>query len=343
MERTLFGFVRFTTILLCGLAGTLPHQAFAQQYYGPIYYSQSTSTEILGSSDCLGTNGQISYDSTYQLIVPAKYLPQVPATLSGLEVINDSATNSLTYEQLQIRVANTPASSLSPTFGSNLVSPFIAVNGTNVLIAYNRGAWSPLPIVSGFRHDGTSAIVVEIRKSINSSSYPLGVGIQIQTTSMPPRSDLPPALFSRSSFGGGGFTSAIATFSSPVPIKVLLLFNDVPTTTIRGDISGGPLLTFHRGGRASLAIHAPPGSRYLLLADASFGSALPVAGVSGRFLLSPTFSPLTAGSVSASGVEEMTSRIPRDPTLVGLPVVFQSIVAVGGNLFFTNGVDAIIR
>ncbi|MBL8900916.1 MAG: hypothetical protein JNM84_25005 [Planctomycetes bacterium] len=309
----------------------------------PLAYPQSTTTESVGNVVPFGVvRANRNFDeSRYQLLIPATHLPTTPTMIAGLEVSSQVWTGTLIYSSLQITLSNTPAASLSSAFDANLLAPTLVYGAANIGIAFTARRWSPIPFSTPFLHNGTDALVIDLKKVINRASIPSVPGVLTVETAAR-RGDLPLAYGTFGPFGSGASTAATASLAYTEFLMVRLLVVDAPTVELQSDVSGTTGNTFALGATADVRLHSVSGSPFLVFAESTFIAPFVIPPIQGALLI-PPLTVLFSGTTGANHAATLSMTIPHIDLLLGGRVTFQGIALQGGNLRFTNGADALIN
>lgn len=283
------------------------------------------------------TGGNFAEGRTHVLIRGVE-LPGPGAVLLGMDVHGQNNA-SLLYQSLDITVSPTQATSLNPAFGNNLVAPQTLFSATNHQIVWNS-QWVPITFTTPYVHDGSSALVIEIKKVVDPSTF---VFLTCSTSSDPSRGDLPPMVYELGGPGSGAAQNAIGRFSAPA-LAVRLRWAGSPTVRVRSDRSGPNNNQFAIGGSITHTVAGSPNELFINLIAQSFltpPQALPP--VIGEWRVNgPT---MNLGVMPAGGEAPTVINIPNDTLLVGQYFTWQSLTVAPGlsGAWFTNGVDAFVR
>ena len=335
------------TRLLIALACVSPPTVAQSLTYSS--YPQDTLAESTGTYASFGTNATGGGDeSTFQQMVPARYLPGTGTPILGLEVAANY-TGSVTYSFLQITLAHTTATSLSKTFASNLASgATVVLGGNDVTLNYVRGAWSQIAFATPFFYDGTSNLVIEIRKLIDRAKHPpqWRGHLTMQTRGNPVRFDLPQQVYDFGPFGSGVSQATTSRLGSVYPMSIRLDWGGSPTLVLKSDPGGTTPngATFALGTSFDHTVQGRPGANYAGLFSVGFAPSPfshPILVGLGYLDLTRTVT-LLSGTVPGTGFATTTMTIPTGASLVGLHATFQSVV-VEGPLKWTNAADAIVN
>ncbi|MGE3171782.1 MAG: hypothetical protein AB7O97_04095 [Planctomycetota bacterium] len=280
----------------------------------------------------------IGAEARTQLLLRSVELPASGAVLTGIEV-HCPGTLTMTYQALTITVARTTQTGLGNTFAANLAAPVVVLQGNGLSVPYVSGSWSVIPLNGSYVHDGFSSLVVEFRKVVSPGSL---FFCSMDTPSAPARTDRPPMLYSLGGLGSGVANASVATVTAE-PIALRLVWSGVPTMRHRSDIqpSGNH---YALGSPVDLVVDGTPGSFFMTGVDLAFQPVpFVLPGVGGR--LRVVGQTIGGGTLDANGVGVQTVRIPVDPGLVGVKVVYQggvfdALTRVGT---FTNGHDHFVN
>lgn len=311
-------------------------------------YVQDAVTGFYGNTVPLGcASSGLFAEGRSQILIPAAYLAGPNAVLNALACVgnNSSAGNvTLTYASLKITVSRTSATSLSATFANNLPLPQVVLNATNLTIPWVAGTWTAIPFTTGYLHDGTSNLVIEIQKVVS----PLG-DATMRTIQNAGRTDLPRMINALGGVGSGAHLAAVATVTSNWPLSMELRWNGlsgttVPTVRLKSNNGGAASNQFAIGTTVEHRVQGAPGALFVNLQ--SLGLLSPPR------LLPPVVGQqwvdgvtVNLGLLPASGLHTTFWALPANPALVGLYSAFQSVVAPApfAQLAFTNVADCIVR
>lgn len=280
-------------------------------------------------------------ESRTQFLVPKDELPGAGAMLLGMELCTSSSVTA-DYASLEVTAAATNATSLVSTFASNLNASAIVVRPpTPLQVAYSSTSWVAISFPAAYVHDGSSALVLDIRKQVQAAtSY---ATVSMRASSNPPRSDRPSMVYS---FGGPGSGQSNATsgFAAADPISFRLLWSDAPTVHVRGEL-GVSNNRFNIGGSLDLTMSGDAGKLWALAAGSGFlATPGPIPGITGTFRLQGAVL-FAAGLLDASGEGTVPVSLPNNPNLVGLYLVYQgaTVDPATGVTVLTNGTDHFIN
>jgi hypothetical protein len=327
------------------LVGVALASALSAQVQTTAYVQESTIGNN-GNAAALGCNPTgLFAESRSQILIPAQYLPGPGAVLLGLGALgaSSSGTNTtLTYASLRITISPTTATSLSPTFASNLPAPQTLLNVVNLTVNWQAAAFTPITFVNTYTHDGVSSLVVDIQKIVS----PIG-DATMKTVQNARRTDLPRMINALGNAGSGAHAATTATALSNSPLSLQLRWAGVggaftPTVKLKSD----PAAPFHSqfaiGRSIDVTTEGEPGS--LCAAFESLATAAPVTipGMVGQFWLDNPVA-LDVGVVPPAGRASAVQPIPNDPALVDLRLSFQSLViSPAWSWQWTNVADCIV-
>lgn len=286
------------------------------------------------------TNGSFGEGHT-MFLVPKDELPSFPAILTGIE-IHCQATASLVYSSLTLNLGPTTATSLQPTFANNFpTAPTNVLQAVGLQVNYLSNAWVQIPFTTPYVHDGTSALVIEIQKVVQTAaSYPF---MTMSTSSSPSRTDRPNMVYAFSTPGGGASTSPTGPYAAN-PLSFRLVWAGTPTLRNRGDL-GSSQNQYNVGGTVLLTMNGPSSHLYLIAAATSFlPVAAPIPGITGDLRLNgPVI--FDAGLLDPAGVATYTVSIPNNPALVGFYITYQgaTVDPVSVGITLTNGTDHFVN
>jgi hypothetical protein len=252
-----------------------------------------------------------------QILIRASELPGPGAQLIGLEVHAQSDV-TLIYSSLQIRVAPTQNTTLSPTFAANLASPQLVLSQGALPVTYAQSSWTTILFGAPYVHNGQSSLVLDVQKIVDPATFALAV---MDVPSQPTRPDLPRMIYAFGGPGSGASLSSSALVAAD-PLCVRLLWRSASTMRHRSDVAASGN-HYALGTIVNLFVEATPGSSFFVgYDDALLGVPVVVPGV-------PDFLRITApiatiGTVDATGIGALGVLIPLNPFLVGLRVVYQA-------------------
>lgn len=282
-----------------------------------------------------------------QILIPARYLPGPGAVLLGLAALGASgaATNtSLTYSLLRVTISRTTATSLNPSFASNLPAPQVLLNVTNLPVNWQANAFTPITFVNTYSHDGTSSLVIDIQKVVS----PIG-DASMKTIENARRTDLPRMINAFGTAGSNAHLATTATATNNSPISLQLRWAGpggtfTPTVKLKSDPSAPFRAPFAIGRPVDTIVQGAPGSVFANFESTSvFSSPVAIPGVLGQLWLGNPLL-LNVDAMPASGQSIVTQTIPNDPALVNLYLAFQSLVVEqpAGQWRLTNLADCIV-
>jgi hypothetical protein len=319
---------------------TAANLAFAQQL--PTSHPQDTLQGGGGNFSPFGVFSTGSgAEARSQILVPKNELPGPGAVLTGIELLA-LVGGTVDYASLQITASPTPATSLSSTFAANVVGPTtVVLQATSLQVAHSQTAWVAIPFTQPYVHDGTSALLLDIQKVVQTA--PSYTFVTTKITSSPARTDRPQMVYS---FGGpgSGQSAATAAFGNAEPISFRLSWLGTPTLRNRGDT--GPAGTqYHLGGSVLLTTNGSPGSFWVLAAGTGFlASSVVIPGLGGSLHLDGAV-VFAGGLLDATGVGQHTVSIPNVAGLVGayLPYQAATVDPLNGAIVLTNGSDHFVN
>jgi hypothetical protein len=276
-----------------------------------------------------------------QILVPANELPATPAVLTGIELLA-LIGGTVDYASLQIEASPTPATSLSLSFAANVVAtPTVVLQATSLQVAHSTTAWVAIQFTQPYVHDGTSALLLEIQKVVQTA--PSYTFVTTKKTSSPARTDRPQMVYV---FGGPGSGQATATsaFANDEPISFRLLWTATPTLRNRGD-GGTSGNQYNIGGSVVLTTQGSPGSFWVLAAGTGFLSpAVVIPGIQGELRLDGAI-VFAGGLLDAAGQGLHTVSIPNVAGLVGIYLPYQAATVdpSSGAIVLTNGTDHFVN
>ncbi|HLQ36842.1 MAG TPA: hypothetical protein VK348_03510 [Planctomycetota bacterium] len=279
-----------------------------------------------------------------QILIPPQFLPVVNSMLVGIAASGSDSAHApatITYASLKITVSPTTATSLSATFANNLPAPSVLLDVANLTLSYQSDSWTVIPFTTGFVYDGTSALVIDIQKVANAPADVTHVTVQSSN-----RTDLPRMINALGTAGSGAHLATTATVTTNFPLSMQLRWNGlfgttVPTLKLKSDNLGNGN-QFALGRTIDVTVQGAPGAVYVNQEGLSlFNPPHALPPVVGRYWVNGI--TLNVGTLPASGQSTLTQPIPANPALVGLHLVYQSLVAEGAALRFTNAADCILQ
>jgi len=293
----------------------------------------------------LGVSSSTSFDeSRSQHLLLAPFLPPTPAVLSGIAVSPHVIGAAVPYQSLTISLGLTTASTLSPTYATNLPSPTVVFQQTSFSISYpSAAAWVPITFQTPFQYDGISNLVIEFQKVIDRPNNPMTVTTSHQLVTFPTRTDLPGAIWNFGTYGSGASTAPTATTTTGGKLLLRLIWGSTRTLTIASTRITSPSRNyFHLGATATLTVQGLPGEQYVNTIDiALLGTPVVVPPVVGYYWLPSFFNIFFIGILDGTGRGPLPIVVPNEMSIVGIHVYFQSATA-GAGIVFTNVADAII-
>lgn len=311
-------------------------------------YVQDTVTGMSGNAVPLGCGPTgLFVEGRSQILIPAAYLGCPNAILGGLAAVGQNsfaASTSIRYASLKITLSRTTASTLSPTFANNLPLPQVVLNATNLTVNYTAGAWTPIQFTSGYLHDGTSNLVIEIQKVVS----PVG-DATMKTIANAGRTDLPRMINALGGAGSNAHQATTATATNNSPMSMQLLWNGVggttvPTVRLKSDTGGAASNQFAIGTNVLHTVQGAPGALFVnMQALALLNPSRPLPPVIGRQWVDGI--TVNLGLLPANGLATFTWALPGTPSLVGLYSAFQSLVSPApfSQLYFSNVADCFVR
>jgi hypothetical protein len=322
-------------VLAFALTGLIPAQQLTA-------HPQETLLNTSGNIAPFGIAGAGGFaESRCQILVPRQELVANPGPLVAIEV-HALSPGPVNYAQLEIRIAPTTATALSTTFAQNFASPpTLVLQASNFQLTYGSG-WQRVQFQQPFQHDGTSGIVIEIRKVAQPlPNQPL---VTMAASSSPPRTDRPGMVYAQG-VGGSGAVNATVANTLAVPIAHRLLWSGASTVRHRSDPSGVAGNQYAIGGSVNIVLQGPAGQLWVVAAALGYlPPGVVVPGLQGEFRLNGAVS-FGGGVLDGSGVALQPVGIPNVAALVGLFVVYQGVVVdpAGGVVRFTNAMDHFVN
>ncbi len=276
-----------------------------------------------------------------QFLVPKDELPGPGTLLTGIE-LTALIGGTVDYASLEISAAPTTATSLSNTFASNLVNPpTVVLPATPLQVTWSTTAWSAIDFAVPYVHDGTSALVIEVKKVVQAA--PSFTFVTMRKNSVPSRGDRPQMVYS---FGGpgSGTSNATSAFGNDEPVSFRLRWQMTPT--LRNESAQGPSNNqYGLGGSVTFKIDGDPNELWVLAAGSGFlPTSTFVPGLLGTFRLAgPTL--FASGLLDPNGVGTFALNIPNTPTLPGLYLAYQAatVAPATGVIWLTNGTDHFVN
>jgi hypothetical protein len=208
--------------------------SLAGQQFTMTAHPQETLQSTNGNFSPLGcySNGS-GAEARSQILLRGFELPGPGSALLGLEV-RSWQSQALTYSSLQIDVQPTAATSLSTTFAANVPAPHTVLQATALPFAYATGRWTPIPFPTPYVHDGSSSLVIDIRKVVDPTTIAF---VTMDNCQSPPRTDRPQMVYS---FGmpGSGAANSLNAFGRTEPIALRLRWVGPPTVRNSGSTWG---------------------------------------------------------------------------------------------------------
>jgi hypothetical protein len=291
----------------------------------------------------IGETGSCGEGRT-MLLVPARELPTTPCVLLGIDVHPQMAA-TITYSSLAIRCAPTSATTLQSAFASNFGAPPTTVlAASNLTLSWQNG-WMPIVFSTPYLHDGSSSLVIEIKKNIQAAgSYPF---VTMSTSSFPARTDRPAMIFAFGTPGSGASQASTSAYAAnPLSVRLRWLFT--PTVRHRSDVGGLFHHQYNLGGTVEVTVAGAPGHIYLLGAGYDWLPArLPIPGLRGALWITTPTGPIVfaQGMLGASGEAMHPISIPPIAALVGMRLTYQAETIDPSTMEITlsNGSDHFIN
>jgi hypothetical protein len=295
---------------------------------------------------CL-TNG-LFVEGRSQILIPAPLLPGPNAKLTGIGVHSQTTTGgsgTLTYPLLKITAARGSATGLSPTFASNLVSPVVVLNATNLPIQWVANSWTVIPFSTPYVHDGRSDLVIEIQKIVVPT-----LDLASRTIQNAGRTDLPRMINALGGAASGAHSAATATVTTNYAPSLQLRWTSasppgVATLKVRSDAASTWANQFALGRSVDITVQGAPGAPvFHLIAPGIHIRTTTSPLLDGRLWLEGWLT-WSQGILPASGETTITLPIPQNSALVGVYLAHQSIVAAtpAPPWKVTNAADYYIR
>ena len=315
----------------------------AQATTGPVAYPQATTTTSQGHVAPLGHDATRTFDEgRFQQLVPARYLPGIPTSIHAISVVGATFHSEIAYESLEIRLAHTTSEELGLDFDANLDGPELVASGPRTF-DLRFDSWSRIGFDTPFVYDGSSSLVIEIRKRVRLDTNALGDPIVAsRIASNPGRADLPAPRYASGRQGSGADRATRATHSLPTPMCLELEF-EASTLTVRGDRGGAERNVFGLGTSFTLEVHATSGTHYAMLAFPGLVPGVATPPVEGLAYLPVAFALPVGGNPVTTPEIELT--IANRAGLIGFRAAFQAAVLDfhTGTITWTNAVDLLIN
>jgi len=308
-----------------------------------VAYPQDTTTFSSGNIVPLGSFGPTSNfeEGRWQQLIPATHLPTTQGLVFGMSFICQTLTGTMTYPSLRITMSHTTATTLGTTFASNLPTPVLVLNATNLPVNWVSRGWVQINFTTPFAYNGTDNIVFDIQKVVT----PIASGIAtMETDGNPGRSDLPPTRYAFGGVGSGASNATTASFSV-IPLQVRLAWQRTPSLFLKSDrLLSGSTNVFAITGSIDVGLDAGTGAQWVAFLDAGFTTPYTVPGLLGfgRVLPTVVFPVRTV----TTAPDSFNLPIPGLTGLVGAQFAMQALAidpTLGSNVFFTNAADFIVR
>ncbi len=285
-------------------------------------------------------NGAFAEGRT-MILVPARELPTAPAQLVGIAV-HGPIPSTVTYSSLTVNCAPTNATALQTTFANNIAGqPTTVLQASGLTVTYPVATWVAIPFTTPYAHNGSSALVIEIRKVVQTAAvFP---DATMATSSSPPRTDRPNMVYALGGPGSGASTVPFASVAAN-PLSIRLQWLGTPTMRNRSDL-GSSGNQYNVGGAVTLAVDGQPGHLYVLAAALAFlPQQLPIPGIGGALVLNGPVS-FTSGLLGAAGAGTFAFTIPPSPVFVGFHLSYQAAIVdpVTIATVLTNGTDHFVN
>jgi len=335
---------------MTAMISTLGKRAFTMAALGALLPAQNLTAHpqeslqnTSGNSAPFGVFFGQAAEARTQLLVPKDELPSFPAVLVGIE-LHGNVDGTVHYNVLQIAAAPSIALQLASSFDTNLpVPPTTVLQATGVPVTYQTSTWTPIVFTMPYLHDGTSGLVLDIRKVVNVPMSSLAMASGAVTTPM--RTDRPRMVMASGSSGSGAAYASTATIPPQNAIAFRLRWLGTPTLRNRSDATTSSGNYHGLGGSVLLTVQGTPGDLWVLAAGDTFlPTAVQIPGVFGDLRIA---NPIlfASGLLGAQGQGTATVAIPQNPGLVGLYLSYQAatidVATVGITL--TNGTDHFVN
>ena len=288
--------------------------------------------------------GHVNWDEARsQFLVTAPYLPPVGALITQSELVPNTS-GTFDYDRFEIWMDHTQNTTLSMNFASNLsANPTLVFSRNPGQISWVGGTWFALTLDTPFVHDGSSNLVIEVRKKVNRNNPP-ATSVSHRILIWPRRTDLQPPIWTYGPYGSGAIDGATATTTYTTQILMRLQFGAASTMVIdssRDTSSSTSRSYFHLGATMTTTVQGPPGAQAFHLVGVPLAqSGIPVPSIQGAlWIFPPLIVAYGQGTLDASGRHSARLPIPNDPGLVGLHVFTQGLT-IGSTASFTNCADA---
>lgn len=326
----------FPTLLLC----SVPLAAQGHTSYPIDNPAANTSQNIPIAGGSIA-----SWDEARsQFYFPAQYLPANPGLLNGIEWATH-ISGTIPYERFEINIGTATGPGLTSSYASNFANVMQVYSLSNGSITWGAG-WAGVTFPVPYVYDGTSSLVVEVRKKIDRPNNPT---IQQATQSLyayPYRTDLPRPIWSWGAYGSGAVDGPSAQTTNNTLMITRMNWLGVPTLNIDSsrDVTGNTNRGYyHLGATVTNSVQGNPSDFFAIVLDLSILPApttVPLLG--GELWVVPNFL-LATGLLDGSGNGSSSFAIPSNPALVALHAYMQaaSLGVAGGPL--TNVVDMIVQ
>lgn len=325
-------------LLLISCSVPLAAQATSSFPIDNVYTTTSQNIPIAGGSIA-------NWDEARsQFYFPSTYLPANPGVLVGVDWAT-TISGAIPYERFEVNVGTATGGGLTPSFANNFTNVFPAYALSMGTINWTPG-WAGVTFPIPYIYDGTSSLVVEVRKQID---RPNNTTIPQATQALyiyPNRTDLPRPIWCWGTYGSGQVDGSSASTTNSTLMIMRLHWLGLPTLNIdssrdtTGNSSRG---YFHLGATVTNSVQGNPGDFFgVLLNTVLLGTPVTIPGISGEIRMLPR-SVIGSGVLDAAGLGSSTLVIPSNTALIGLQAYMQGVTLGLGGSLMTNVVDMIVQ
>lgn len=307
----------------------------------PLAYPQDTlfgTTSIVEPFGVWRLDDRADEARFHQLFL-ARHLPSPGAAILGIMIHCQSHAGNIAYRDLTITFSHVTSNVLSPRFDDNVPNPQVVMTGAQTIL-WDQRDWTRIIFPTSFPYDGTSNLVLEVRKTFDRGSGSPTGDATMAVDGDSARTDWPHPIWTA---GYGAANAALATTRYEHPLQVRLIFADTPTLYVTSHPGGARYRTFALGTTATVTVRAPYVTGVVTFFHGAFQTPVAYPSVAGLAYipLQHVFDSTIMGSNESS---DRSAPIPSLPSLVGSRVVFQALVVNTNTstVSFTNAMDVVI-
>src|SRR6185436_10984131 len=160
----------------------------------------------------------------------------------------------------------------------NVPAPQTVLQATALAVAYTAGVWTTIQFTTPYVHDGSSSLVIDIRKVVDPTTIAF---VTMDNGQSPARTDRPQMVYGFGGPGSGAVNSPSA-FAQTDPIAFRLRWSGAPTMRHSADRAASGQ-QYGLGGTVGHTIHGAAGAVFLsVIADSVLPVPVPVPPVVGN-------------------------------------------------------------